>query len=185
MIAYLEGTVAFVQQDSLVVQVGGVGYAVTVSSSVIEQAHIGGHITVYTHHHIREDAMDLYGFLTREEVGLFQQLIQVNGVGPKLAMAIMSTLDANTIEQAIVQQNVDVLKSVSGVGKRTAERIILDLKDSIAALPGETLVMADNQAMQALQALGFSQVEAQSALAGIDTTLSIEEQIREALKQSR
>lgn len=191
MIAYIEGTVLSKTQETLVVLVSGIGYEVFAPAGVIDATEIGDHVEVHTYQNVREDALDLYGFENRSQLGLFKQLIQVSGVGPRTALAMLSAYGVNEIQQAIVGADAALLSSVSGIGKKTAERMILDLKDSLAVLPdGAAPVAATDgtggaspSAVEALVSLGYSQAEAVAALRDVDSSLPVEEQIKAAFKQ--
>ena len=133
MIASLDGTVAAVAFDSLIVEVGGVGYRVFASPSVLAAAAPGSRLKLFTHHVVREDLQALYGFRTAEELGFFGLLLTVTGVGPKVAMAIVGSRPTAELQLAIMQQDQAVLVSIPGIGKRLAERVIFELKEKVAA----------------------------------------------------
>lgn len=191
MIAYIEGTVLSKTPESLVVLVSGIGYEVFAPGGLVEGTEIGDHVEVHTYQNVREDALDLYGFEDRSQLELFKQLISVSGVGPRTALAMLSAYSVNEIQMAIVGEDAALLSSVSGIGKKTAERMILDLKDSLAVLPdgttGAAAGSADNagasaSAVEALVSLGYSHAEAVAALRDVDSTLPVEEQIKAAFK---
>ncbi|MGC9399049.1 MAG: Holliday junction branch migration protein RuvA [Anaerolineae bacterium] len=183
MIARLEGTVLSVEEHTLVVNVGGVGFAVGVPDAEVYQ--IGHKVVLHTHLHVRENELALYGFESGESRTLFELLLGVNRVGPKVALSIMSTLTPDKLRQAIAGRQPEMLARASGVGRKTAEAIILHLKDKIDALAGPAPVMDVDEAdvIAALTALGFSVVEAQRALQQVPQGegLSVEEKIRRAL----
>lgn len=195
MIAYIEGTILFKREREIIVVSHGLGYAVTVPPRIVDTVSVGDAIELYTHQHVREDALDLYGFESVIELDTFRELISVNGVGPKVAVSMLSAYTVDQLHTAIIAADTTTLSAVSGVGKKTAERIILDLKDRIAALPAMEGTMAvasstgNNSArtnvsvIDALVGLGYSQAEAVAAIQGVDTSLSVEDQIREALKR--
>ena len=133
MIASLDGIVAAVALDSLIVEVGGVGYRVYASPSVLASAPPGGRLKLFTHHVVREDLQALYGFRTVEELGFFGLLLTVTGVGPKVAMAIVGSRPTAELQLAIMQQDQAVLVSIPGIGKKLAERVIFELKEKVAA----------------------------------------------------
>lgn len=189
MIAYLSGQVHALEQAGMVVLVSGVGYVVSTPQRVLESAQVGSTVELFTHQHVREDALDLYGFTSREDLQVFQQLIQVSGVGPRVALGMLSALSASQIHQAVMNGDVAVLTAVPGIGKKTAERLVLDLKDrlDIGLVSGLATPQAQGtsgETVEALIALGYNRNEALQALAGVDTTLSTEDQIRQALQQS-
>lgn len=189
MIGYLSGTVhARLSAQEVIVLTGGVGYRISAPERDIEALAIGDSISFWTHHYVRDDGMELFGFLTQEGLGLFSQLITVSGVGPRMGLAILSTYTVTQVQQAIVHQDTDTLKSVSGVGKKTAERLVLELKDAMAVLPtaegAPTAASGQDRAVvDALLGLGYSASEAAQALAGVDDSLTESEQIRAALQQ--
>jgi Holliday junction DNA helicase RuvA len=133
MIASLDGVVANVAFDALIVEVGGVGYRVYASPSVLASAAPGSRLKLFTHHVVREDLQALYGFRSAEELGFFGLLLTVTGVGPKVAMAIVGSRPTAELQLAIMQQDQAVLVSIAGIGKRLAERVIFELKEKVAA----------------------------------------------------
>lgn len=192
MIASLDGTVAAVALDSLIVEVGGVGYRVYAAPAVLGSAAAGGRIKLFTHHVVREDLQALYGFRTVEELGFFGLLLTVTGVGPKVAMAIVGSRPTAELQLAIMQQDQAVLVSIPGIGKRLAERVIFELKEKIAAAGVAAInvvgggQVAEGDVVGALQALGYSLPEAREAariglsLAGVGA--SLEERVKAALR---
>jgi Holliday junction DNA helicase RuvA len=188
VIAHVAGTVASREGEILVVDVNGVGYEVTATLGALSLSEPGTAVTVPTYLHVREDAMQLFGFASEAERRIFRLLLNVNGVGPKLALAIVSAQDPERIESAVLLGDVALLSSVSGVGKKTAERICLDLKDKIAgagaAVGGAATAVADDphrEAREGLVALGYSVIDAEAALQDADG--SAEERIKFALAQ--
>lgn len=189
MIAFLQGTVHSLTEQTLVVFVNGLGYAVNVTARAIDSAHVGSDIELHTYQHIREDALDLYGFADQQELQVFRRLLGVSGVGPRMALTILSHLDPAAVSHAVAAGDVAALKAVSGVGKKTAERIVIDLKDSVAEWSVGAVQAADGgaqnvTAVAALESLGFSAIEAAEVLKGVDSMLPIEEQVRAALKST-
>lgn len=192
MIASLDGTVAAVAVDSLIVEVGGVGYRVYASPSVLAAAAPGGRLKLFTHHVVREDLQALYGFRSAEELGFFGLLLTVTGVGPKVAMAIVGSRPTAELQLAIMQQDQAVLVSIPGVGKRLAERVIFELKEKVAAAGVAALGVAgqpgggEGDVVGALQALGYSLPEAREAsrvaigMAG--AAASLEDRVKAALR---
>ncbi len=172
MISHVGGTVTSRDGDIVVIDVGGVGYELVATLATLARCEPGTTATVPTYLHVREDAMVLFGFATEAERRIFRLLLGVNGVGPKLALAIVSAHDPARIESAILLGDVALLSSVSGVGKKTAERICIDLKDKVdgvgtAAEVGGTAGAADphREARDALVALGYAVTDAEAALA--------------------
>ena len=189
MIAHVTGTVTGREGDILVVDVNGVGYEVTATFTALSRSEPGSTVTVPTYLHVREDVMQLFGFASEAERRIFRLLLNVNGVGPKLALAIVSAQDPERIESAVLLGDVALLSSVSGVGKKTAERICLDLKDKIAGAGATTAggvapaAASDphREARDGLVALGYSVIDAEAALQGSDG--SAEDRIKAALAQ--
>ncbi len=188
MIDIVTGQVASMDKSSVVVMVGGVGLRVNVPRSVFDVVHGAGHaVTLYTHLAVREDALTLYGFLTDEDRNIFNILIGVSGVGPKIALSILSTLSIDHLRNAVGREEADVLTRVPGIGKKTAEKIVFELKGklNIGMLPGFALLSdVDSDVIEALTALGYSVVEAQTAIQSIprDAPKDVEERIRIALQ---
>jgi Holliday junction DNA helicase RuvA len=188
MIAYLEGQVLAVGDHELTLVINGVGYLVHVPARLLERLQPGQTLQLFTHQYVREDAHELFGFTDRADLGFFQQLIQVAGVGPRLALAVLSQFPSDEVKRAIIHGDVPLLTSVSGVGKKTAERIVLDLKESItvtdeiAAAPAGAAPQALT-AVDALTSLGYSKAEALQALVGADSEATVEDQVRSALRQ--
>jgi Holliday junction DNA helicase RuvA len=191
VIASLDGTVAAITLDSLIVEVGGLGYRVFVSPSVLASTGIGSRLKLFTHHVVREDAQQLFGFRTVEELGFFGLLLTVTGVGPKVAMAIAGSRPAAELQLAIMQQDQAVLVSIPGIGKKLAERVIFELKEKVAAAGASVIAVAgqpvaENDVVGALQALGYSLPEAREAarhgLAMSGPTASLEDRVKAALR---
>ncbi len=172
--------------DGLVVDVGGVGYLVNATPSVLRRAEGSGEITVETYLHVREDAMQLYGFADSAERALFVQLIGVSGIGPKVALAVVSSASPDELTRAIALRDSARFQAIPGIGKKTAERIVLELEGSIADAIPATAGSAPRElvARDALVELGYSVIEAEQALAGVDPTLPVEERVREALRSA-
>ncbi len=196
MFYYLNGTVAMMDAGQVVLDVGGVGFHVQTTSWSQGQMKNGSQCKLYTHCNIREDAFDIFGFTTREELRCFQQLVSVTGVGPKAALAILSTATPRGLTMAVLTGDEKTLTMAPGVGKKLAQRILLELKDKMgsvkeidfaeggaAAVPAVLAEDAGVQAAQALGALGYSQSEIGEALKGVDKTLPVEDMIRQALRQ--
>jgi len=187
VIARLSGTVAAVGPDHLVVQVGGVGFRVYVPTPVLEQVDgVGRPVELLTHLHVRENELRLYGFLTEEERSLFELLLGVSGVGPKVALATLSTVSPDALREAVLREEPGILSRVPGIGPKTARAVIFHLKDRLVAAGAEApplLTDEDAEVIAALTALGFSLVEAQTALQHLprDEEMSLEERVRRAL----
>jgi holliday junction DNA helicase RuvA len=192
VIASLRGAVLERRPGQVVLDVGGVGYVLQVTSSASRMAVADGdEITLVTHLHVREDAMVLFGFASAEERDLFELLLGVSGVGPKAALAIVSGYAPDQVRRAISTADHALFTSISGIGRKTAERVVIDLKDKIGALPpaevvagGAAPAAGHTAAREALVGLGMSVAEAESALRGIDEELPVEDRIRLALAGS-
>jgi holliday junction DNA helicase RuvA len=189
MIATLTGTVSERIEDTIVVDVAGVGYGVLVTNEDAGQLTPGKEAKVYVYEHIREQSHDLFGFINIETKKLFEKLLSVNGVGPKMALAILSAGNANEVRLAIAEGNVKYLQAASGVGKKVAERVVVDLKDKVGLVAsGEatsflsTPSNVNDDAHAALVALGYPAQTASELLAGVDGSLSTEERVNQALK---
>jgi Holliday junction DNA helicase RuvA len=192
VIASLDGIVGAVAFDSLVVEIGGVGYRVYAAPAVLASAVPGGRLKLHTHHLVREDLQALYGFRTVEELGFFNLLLTVSGVGPKVALAIVGSRPAAELQLAILQQDQALLVAIPGIGRKLAERVIFELKEKVAAAgiaAAGTVTSGgggDGDVVAALQALGYSLAEARDAarvaLAGPAAAGSLEDRVKAALR---
>ncbi len=186
MIARLRGRPVANTAEGLVLDVGGVGYLVAATPAAIRAADGQAEVSLHTHLHVREDALQLYGFAEAAERDLFLQLLSVNGIGPKVALAIVSGSPAADLRRAIVLGDIARFQSIPGIGKKTAERIVLELKEKIGDAPIPISSAGGTQphlvARDALVELGYSLGEAELALARVDPELPPEERVREALK---
>jgi Holliday junction DNA helicase RuvA len=191
MISRLNGTLLSKSPTECILDVGGVGYGVFVPLSVLDRLPPAGQeCTLVIHTHVREDQLTLFGFGDLDERALFRLLISISGVGPKIALACLGGLDAARITQAIIQEDAKALSSVPGIGKRTAERIILELKEKVAKLnPGVPLTAPSAPGLDdlhsALRNLGYKEKDVDKLIAGLadKAHLSFEELLREALKR--
>lgn len=188
MIAYIQGVVKSVgAEERLVVLTQGIGYEVVVSTRILQSTHVGAEIELWTYQAVREDSIELFGFSSAEEQQLFLECISVSGVGPRTAMALFSGFQVDELQRAIAAQDTALLSSVNGIGKKTAERIVLELKDRIGVVAAVSATTsgngADASAAEALLSLGYSHSEVAQALAQVDGSLSVEEQVRTALQQ--
>jgi Holliday junction DNA helicase RuvA len=188
MIASLTGTVQKIESNSLIIHIGGVGLRVYVPRTVLED--VGGagrRITLYTHLQVREDDLSLFGFETEDDLNLFEVLLGVNGVGPKVALAILGSLSPELLKGAIMREDAVVLQRVPGIGKKTAERIMFHLRDKLD-LGGATSTLAlvsdvDADVIDILTGLGFSIIEAQSALQHVPREVSaMDDRVQAALQ---
>lgn len=194
MIAFVGGTVASLGSDSAVLEAGGVGYRIFCGPGTLSGLKEGSTARLYTHHLVREDQQALYGFRTTEELGFFELLITVTGVGPKVALAIVSARPVADLQLAIFQGDEGVLTAVSGVGKKLAARVVLELKEKVSAAGasvggGGTTGSAESEVFAALQALGYSASEARvaatAALSALPVGASLEERVKGALRVLR
>jgi Holliday junction DNA helicase RuvA len=186
VISRLRGAPAGRTLDGLVVDVGGVGYLVSATPSVLRRADGAAEVTVETYLHVREDAMQLYGFADAAERTLFVRLLGVSGIGPKVALAVVSSASPEELGRAIALRDSARFQAIPGIGKKTAERIVLELEGSLAealAAPGGEPA-GELVARDALVELGYSLVVAEQALAAVDPDLPAEERVREALRSA-
>ena len=189
MIATLRGEVTQIEDNAIVVESGGVGLRVFVPKMLREQAKTGEAIFLYTHLVVREDAWHLYGFETQADRQLFTTLLGVDGVGPRTALAVLSTLTIDTVQQAVFGDEPDLLSRVPGVGKKTAQKMVLYLHDRLKPVSGleriASMSESDSEVLAALTALGYSVVEAQTAIQAIpkDAPEDVEERLRLTLQQ--
>jgi holliday junction DNA helicase RuvA len=192
VIASVEGRVGAIAADSLVIEVGGIGYRVFAAPAAIASAQPGGILKLHTYHLVREDQQALFGFRTAEELGFFNLLLTVTGVGPKVALAIVGSRPTADLQLAILQQDQAVLVSIPGIGKKLAERIIFELKEKVSAAgiaAGTSAAVtsaSEGEVVAALQALGYSLGEAREAsrLAVSDPAVGpgLEERVKAALR---
>jgi Holliday junction DNA helicase RuvA len=187
MIARLRGRAVARDAEGIVLEVGGVGYRVLATPSAIQKADGGDEVVVETHLHVREDALQLYGFADAAERELFEKLLSVSGVGPKVALAIVSGYSPAELTRAIVREDAALFQTIPGIGKKTAQRVVLELKERIAplaAVEGPHLGAGDGHvvARDALVELGYSPAEAEQRLATIDPDLPPAERVRQALR---
>jgi Holliday junction DNA helicase RuvA len=198
VIASIEGVVVEVGADALIVETGGLGYRVFAGAGTLAAARVGGRVRLRTFHLVREDAQALYGFRSPEELGFFEQLLAVTGVGPKVALAIVSARPVADLQLAVLQADEAVLTSVSGVGKKLAGRVILELKEKVAAAgmaaaasagggAGERRVVGESEVVAALQALGYTPAEARDAAravaGGAAPDATLEDRVKMALRE--
>jgi Holliday junction DNA helicase RuvA len=187
MIATIQGEVIALEPNALVIRVGGVGLRVFVPTMVSAGAHIGDELFLHTHLVVREDLLNLYGFDKQEDRQFFELLLGVNGVGPRLALAVLSSLNVDTIRRAVLSEQADVFSRVPGVGKKTGQKILLHLQGKVGTtgeVLGGILTDVDSEVLEALTGLGYSVVEAQAALQSIprDTPQEVETRLRLALQ---
>ena len=187
MISRLRGRAVAWDADGLVLDVNGVGYRLFATPAAVKKADGANEVVIETHLHVREDAMQLFGFADADERELFEQLLSVSGVGPKVALAIVSGYSPGELRRAIVREDDALFQSIPGIGKKTAQRVVLELKEKIAplaAVEAPHLGAGDGHivARDALVELGYSAAEAEQRLASVDPDLPPAERVREALR---
>ena len=189
MIASLEGIIDAVSKDSLIVNVNGIGFKVTVTTSVLSEMGITGReVKLYTHFHIREDDMSLFGFGSLDELKLFETLISVSGLGPKTGMAMLSAMSADQVAMAIASGSVEILTTIPGIGKKTADRLILELKDKVGGVmissPAGKAAQENADVVSALVSLGYSVQETTKAVNALPSgkKLTLENKVKLALQ---
>ena len=200
MIAYLEGKLIEKSPTHLILEINGVGYSVNIPVSTYSNlGEAGKMVKVLTYQHVREDELKLYGFSTKPEKELFELLISVNGVGPRMALSILSCISVQEFQRSILQEDLDVLTAISGVGKKKAQRLIVELKEKLGKIDlgvkkdleekEAVCVPALDEAVLALVSLGYTKPDAKKALEraveNIDKALPVEELIKRALKYAR
>jgi Holliday junction DNA helicase RuvA len=187
MIATIQGEILALTDDSLVVQVGGIGVRVFAPKPLLAQCRAGEVIFMHTHLVVREDALTLYGFEMEQERDLFNLLLGVNGVGPRIALTILSSMSVDAIRRAVISEQSELFSRVPGVGKKTAQKIVLYLQGKVGEaipVPGSPTLEVDTEVIEALTSLGYSIVEAQSALQSIprDAAQDLETRLKLALQ---
>lgn len=189
MIAHVQGNVVEKFAGSVIIDVGGVGYEVSVALGDFESLTLEDEVKLYTYHHVREQAEELFGFSSLAAKKLFELLISVQGIGPKAALAILSLGNAETVRNAIANSDSAFISKASGVGKKSAERVVVDLADKVglptyftSSAAVQTELNTNDEALEALMALGYTLADASKALEGIDTKLSTSIRVKEALK---
>jgi Holliday junction DNA helicase RuvA len=199
MISHLRGKLIQKSPTEIVIDVNGVGYQVNIPLSTFEKIEkLNGEVDILTYLHVREDAMTLYGFATEPEREIFKQLISISGIGPKIAQGILSGISVNELKDAVLMNNIDALTSISGVGRKTAERIVLELRNKLGKIevqeptstPTSSQLKLRSEAVVALMSLGFTRTNAEQAIRTVlskseDKDLSVEELIKKALSQTK
>lgn len=189
MISFLRGTILNKNKNYVIIEVAGIGYQVFISPPLYAELSLGQDVQVYTHQYIREDSLDLYGFKTLSELEMFELLLSITGVGPKSALGILSISKIDELKESIARGDSHLLTKVSGIGRKTAERIILELREKIADfigyVPGEDSGSnASSDEIDALISLGYNMQQAREALRQVDPKIvKSGERIREALKK--
>lgn len=177
MIAYLKGDVILKNLNSAVLNVSGVGYKVFASEKTISTLQTGKEVELFIYHHLKEDASDLYAFKKQSDMEIFTLLLGVSGVGPKSALSTLNSSSSDEIVQAVISENSDLLTKVSGIGKKTAQRIVLELKGKMSSLPLASLnenggQVSSNDEIDALMALGYSLYEARTVLSSVPSDIT-------------
>ena len=194
MISYLKGKLVNKLPTEIIIEVNNVGYKVGVSLATFERlSNVGKDIKIFTHTYVREDALKLYGFATKEERQIFLLLIDVKGIGPKLALTILSGVSPNRLKAAIVNEDIGLLTTIAGVGKKTAQRLIVEIKEPLSAiLPEEGILGKEdyvlrNEAVNALVTLGYKRNQSMKAvdsvLPGLAKDITLEELIKKSLEK--
>ena len=185
MIAKLQGTIDFLRDSYVVVDVGGVGYKVFLTTHTFGMIAGKTNVELYIHTYVREDILALYGFVDFEELEMFELLISISGIGPKAALGILSIADPKTVRTAVLNEDPAILTRVSGVGKKTAQRVILELKNKISDIPmhEKAQVVSDSDALEALVTMGYSVSQARETLKEISPEIKdVGQRVKLALK---
>ncbi|OGI59862.1 Holliday junction DNA helicase RuvA [Candidatus Nomurabacteria bacterium RIFCSPHIGHO2_02_FULL_37_45] len=183
MIGSIKGKIILKTDKFLIVETAGVGYKIKLVPNVLpEIKKTNEEISLWVHTHVREDTLDLYGFLDHQELEFFEMLINVPGIGPKGALIILGIASIETLKQAISMSDITYLTKISGIGKKTAEKIVIELRDKIGGTKSGNSLQGELDALEALKSLGYSQNEAREALKKVSSDTNINTKIREALK---
>ena len=183
MIGSIKGKIISKTEKFLLVETGGVGYKISVSPDLLSKGKkLNEEVFLFIHTHVREDAFDLYGFLEQEELEFFEMLLGVSGIGPKSALAILGIASIETLRKAISTNDTVYLTKVSGIGRKTAEKIVIELRDKIGKEKEGTSLQEELDALEALKSLGYSQNEAREALKKVSPEANTNTKIKEALK---
>ncbi len=189
MIAFLRGKIISQNNSFLIVEVNNIGYKVFVNQNLLNQIKVGNQIELYTHQYVREDFLDLYGFISQDELEMFELLLSVSGVGPKSALGVLSVASINDLKRTIAAGDPSLLVKVSGIGKKTAERIVLELREKVDSFVDRKKMsntyntVASSDEIDALMALGYSLSQAREALSRVDPSVKDSgERIKQALR---
>ena len=186
MIARLEGIIIYKDEKSLIIDVSGVGYKLSVTTENIENTILGEHTSFWVYTAVRENSIDLYGFKNTNELSFFELLLSVSGIGPRSALSILSIASIDTLKRAIATGDTSYLNKVSGIGKKTAEKIVVELRDKLSAYKDENgvgLLKDESDILEALKSLGYSQNEARDALKEVHPEIiGTNARIKEALR---
>lgn len=192
MISYIRGTLISKREDSIIVECHHIGYEIFVPLSVLgELPPTGNEVKIHTEHYVREDMIKLFGFITEDDIDVFRKLISVSGIGPKGALGILSTMTPDALRLAVLTENVTAISQAKGIGKKTAQKLVLELKDKLKPIDLDTIADSGTviettssfvqEAMMALTALGYSQTESLNAVKHSSQHDSTEQIIKEAL----
>lgn len=182
MIGSIKGKIILKTDKFLIVETGGVGYKISVSPDSLLTFKLNEDILIWTHTHVREDSLELFGFKQREELEFFEMLINVSGIGPRSALTILSIASIDTLRKAISSNDIAYLTKISGIGRKTAEKIIIELRDKVGKENKDGSLKEELDALLALKSLGYSQNEAREALKTVSVNSDTNTKIREALK---
>jgi Holliday junction DNA helicase RuvA len=186
MISYLKGKIKYIGANFVELVVNDIGYKIFVTPNILNKAKVGKEMEVFTYQNVREDALDLFGFSSRGELEMFEKLISVSGIGPKTALNALSVAKIDEIESAIISGDASVLTKISGIGKKTAERIVLELKNKykgLSEIGGKIIQTEDGDVIDALVGLGYSMDQARNVLRQIDKNIKgTEKKIKAALR---
>lgn len=200
MISYIKGELTEVFEDTVVVETNGIGYNIRVPGSVLDRLpSVGSSVRIYTYLYVKEDAMNLFGFLSRDDLSVFKLLLNVSGIGPKGALAILSTIEPDDLRFAVLSEDVKTISSAPGIGAKTAKRLIIELKDKLKlaevfetalankekASSENDVLLAKNEAVEALVALGYASAQAMKAVQQVENAeeKDSEQILKEALKK--
>ena len=189
MIGSIKGKIVLKTEKFLIVETGGVGYKINISPDTLSRLSATSNpgqkdasVSFWIHTHVREDALDLYGFIDYKELEFFEMLINVSGVGPRSALVILSIASIETLKKAVATSDISYLTKISGIGKKTAEKIVLELRDKFGKEKSDGSLQEELDALEALKSLGYSQNEAREALKKVPSEMNTNKKIKEALK---
>lgn len=183
MIGSIKGQISHKSDKFIILDTGNIGYKVHISPDTLSKIEkVGGDISLWTHTHVREDALDLYGFETIDDLSFFEMLINVSGIGPKGALTILGVAGVSTIKKAISTGDTTYLTKISGIGRKTAEKMIIELRDKVGKEHGDEILKDELDALEALKALGYREHEARDALKQVTPNTNTNTKLKEALK---
>lgn len=185
MIAHISGTIIGRNDKSLVIQTAGIGYRVLVTAETLLKHLQSSEIALWTSHIVREDSEELFGFETLDDQELFELLLSVSGIGPRSALGIMNVATLGTIARAVAHNDISYLTKISGIGKKTAEKIVLELRDKLPEIAHESFDDSSRDVIDALIALGYSESQSREVVRGLDSEMDTQTKIKESLKKIR